>query len=101
MNTLQGLQALITEKQGLPKVGWIFVDKNFDKTSAVALLGAVFHIPENEDDEFYGEDYLASWLEIPTFLAVIELRGKQLKDPNVEDIANAAVYYLENDDFLE
>ena len=101
MKTVKGLQALIAGKQDLPKVGWIFVAKGFDKASADALIGAAFQIPEDEDDEFYGEDHLATWLEVPTFLAVLELREKHLKDPTVEDVANAAVYYIENDDFLE
>jgi hypothetical protein len=85
----------------LPKVGWIFVENGFDKTSVEALLAADFNIPENEDDEFYGEDNLLTWLEIPTFLDVIEIREKNMANPTADAIAIAAIYYLENDNFLE
>jgi hypothetical protein len=64
-------------------------------------MSAAFHIPEDEDDEFYGEDNLATWLEVPTFLSVLALRAKNIKDPTADDVAHAAIYYLENDDFLE
>ncbi|AKM03257.1 hypothetical protein [Burkholderia pyrrocinia] len=101
MKLVNGLKALILERQNLPKVGWIFVEKGFNKNSADALMIATFQIPEDEDDEFYGEDHLASWLEVPTFLAVLDLRAKNLKDPTTEDFANAAIHYLKNDDFLE
>ena len=101
MKTIKGLSALISAKKELPKVGWVFVDRGFDKTSANALLDAAFHIPEDEDDEFYGEDHLSTWLEIPTFLAILEVREKRLKNLTADDAARAAVYYLENDDFLE
>ncbi|KVS67656.1 hypothetical protein WK41_21970 [Burkholderia cepacia] len=85
----------------MPKVGWIFVDKGFNKSSAKALMSATFYIPEDEDDEFYGEDNLATWLEAPIFHSVLDVRAKNVKNPTTEDFANAAVYYLENDDFLE
>lgn len=101
LKAVSGLTALIFARSDLPKIGWIFVDKGFNKKSADALMTAIFHIPEDEDDEFYGEDHLTSWLEVPTFLAVLNVRAKNLKYPTTRDFANAAIYYLENDDFLE
>ncbi|QRR07824.1 hypothetical protein FPJ27_16435 [Burkholderia sp. MS455] len=101
MKIVNGLNALIFARSGLPKVGWIFVDKGFNKSSVDALMTATFQISEDEDDEFYGEDHLASWLEVPTFLAVLDVCGKNLKDPTIEDFANAAIHYLKSDDFLE
>lgn len=101
MRVVKGLQGLIDGKADLPKVGWIFVDKEFDKTSAISLKNATFHVPEDEDDEFFGEDNLATWLEAPTFLAVLELREKNLKAPSLDQYAEAAIHYLERDDFLE
>ncbi|KFL54102.1 hypothetical protein JM78_11385 [Burkholderia pyrrocinia] len=101
MKAVNGLEALISARRDLPKVGWIFVSKGFNKTSADALMIATFYIPEDEDDEFYGEDHLASWLEVPIFLAVLDIRAKSLKDPTTQDFASAAIHYLKNDDFLE
>ncbi|CAI8695425.1 hypothetical protein BTK96_000340 [Burkholderia pyrrocinia] len=101
MKTVSGLEALISARRDLPKVGWIFVNKGLNKASADALVAATFHIPEDEDDEFYGEDHLASWLEVPIFLAILDVRAKNIKDPAAGDFANAAIYYLKNDDFLE
>ncbi|MTK64651.1 MAG: hypothetical protein F8N15_09035 [Methanobacterium sp.] len=101
MKTAKGLRKLIEIKNNLPKVGWIFVDRNFDKTYRDPLMGVNFYIPEDDDDEFYGEDHLSTWLEIPTFLAIFEICEKRPKKPTVEDVAHAVFYYLENDDFLE
>ncbi|MCL1918914.1 MAG: hypothetical protein FWG14_11450 [Peptococcaceae bacterium] len=101
MKTVKSLQALIAARQDLPKVGWIFVDKKFDKTSVDMLIGATFHIQEDDEDEFYGEENFDTWLEAPTFLDVLELREKHLNNPTAEDYALACTHYLEMDDFLE
>ena len=101
MKTVKGLQALIAMSQDLPNVGWIFVEKGFDKTSAEALMDAVFYIQENKDEGFYGRENYATWLESPTFQDILEVRKKNMKNPSTQDVARAAIYYLEMDDFLE
>jgi hypothetical protein len=101
MKKIFGLKALLAERHNFPKSSWIFIENRSDINSIDALLVAGFSIPENEDDEFYGEDNLVTWLEVATFLDVIELREKNMKNPTPEAIANAAIYYIENDDFLE
>jgi hypothetical protein len=101
MKTLIGLKSLIAERNALPQVGWIFVERGFDKASIEALINAQFYIPENDDDEFFGEDNLATWMEAPIFVRVLRLRNKSIPTPTLEQYANAAIHYLEKDDFLE
>ncbi len=101
MRTITGIQSLAAARDSLPTTGWIFVDRDFDKDDAQGLLTARFQIAENEDEEFWGEDHLATWLEAPTFLAVLTLREKNLKAPTATDHAEAAIHYLRKDDFLE
>ncbi len=101
MKKIIGIQALLGERDTLPPTGWIFVDKDLDKTSLAALDSASFYLPEDEDDEFYGEDHLGTWLEAPTFRHVLALREKNLARPAAADYARAAIHYIEKDDFLE
>ena len=101
MKKLVGFERLLAECNALPHVGWIFVDRGFDKASVQRLLTATFYVPENDDDEFFGEDYLTTWIEAPTFQQVIRVRNRSLSEPDVGLYAEAAIHYLEADDFLE
>ncbi len=101
MKTVVGLKALIEMRNSLPNVGWIFVDTEVDKTSLSSTLQAKFYIPENDEDEFFGEDNLMTWLEAPTFSDILTLRDKNMKMPTVEQYGEAALHYLKMDDFLE
>jgi hypothetical protein len=101
MKTLVGLKKLIVERDTLPQVGWIFVERGYNKVSMEALMNAQFYIPENDDDEFFGEDNLATWMEVPIFVQVLRLRDKNIPSPTLEQYANAAIHYLESDDFIE
>lgn len=101
MKEIKGFENLLAQRAQLPKVGWIFVDEDLDKNSATALEQAIFHIPENEDDEFFGEDNLATWLESPIFLGVLDVREKRLAQPSPQQYMEAALHYIKFDDFLE
>jgi hypothetical protein len=101
MKTFNGLQALILARENLPNVGWIFVPKGFDRTSATALVNATFYVEENDADEIYGLKHYKNWLESPTFVDIMEVREKRTKKLTTEEVAQAAIYYLENDDFMD
>jgi hypothetical protein len=101
MKTYEGLTKLITARNQLPPTGWIFVDTGIPRDDASKLTAMKFYVPENDDDEFYGEDNLATWLEVGTFKSVLELREKNLAQPTVAQYAEAAVHYRVYDDFLE
>lgn len=96
-----GLASLIAARYQLPPTGWIFVDPGAPKDSATGLLAVEFYVAENDGEEFYGEDNLATWLETGTFKGVLELREKRLSQPTIDQYAEAAVHYRLNDDFLE
>jgi hypothetical protein len=101
MKEYQGLNELIAARNNLPKVGWIFVEKDFKKTVSDALLSARFFVQENDDDEIFGEEHLSTWLETRTFLSVLQNREKNINVPSALQYAEAAVHYLVEDDFLE
>lgn len=101
MKVFDGLAALIAARNQLPPTGWIFVDANAPRDDAAELPTMNFHVPENDDDAFHGEDNLATWLEIGTFKGVLELREKNIGRPTLAQYAEAAVHYRQHDDFLE
>jgi hypothetical protein len=101
MKEIFGLNALIEMRTSLPQVGWIFVDPSLDKTSLNHTLKAKFYVSENEEDDFFGEDNLMTWLEVPTFEDVLTLREKNIRSPTTEQYAQAAIHYIEMDDFLD
>jgi hypothetical protein len=101
MKTYEGLAALIAARSQLPAAGWIFVEVGSQNNAANELLRMKFYVPENDDDEFFGEDNLATWLETGIFKDVLQLREKRLTQPSVGQYAEAAVHYRTHDDFLE
>ncbi|MEV7422583.1 MULTISPECIES: hypothetical protein [unclassified Streptomyces] len=101
MKEIHGFENLLAERQRLPECGWIFVDEDLDRNSIEALEHAIFYVPENEDDEFYGEDNLAAWLECPIFLGVLDVREGTLVELSSRQAMEAALHYLKFDDFLE
>lgn len=101
MKVFHGLKALIAARHQLPPTGWIFVDLGVAADNAIALQLLKFSVPENDEDEFFGEDHLSAWLEMGTFKGVLELREKNLARPTVAQYAEAAVHYRVHDDFLE
>jgi hypothetical protein len=101
MKQYVGIQTLISARASLPHVGWIFVENDFDRDSADSLFAGNFFVPENEDDEFYGEDNLTTWLESPTFKDILEVREKTIAAPTLEQYGAAILHYLREDDFLD
>lgn len=83
MKKLNDFEQLVASKNFLPKTGWIFVDKNVDTGDPKVLSNTTFYIPENEDDEFDGEEMLSTVIEAPTFLAILKNREKiyQIQPP--------------------
>jgi hypothetical protein len=44
---------------------------------------------------------MARWIDSATLEDVVSLRVEKTGKPDLEDIARAVEYYLENDDFME
>ena len=100
MKVYRGVSELLRARAQLPEVGWLFVDKSFDVTSPIDISTKNFSIAENDVEEIAAEKSHATWLEIPTFLDLVEL--VLAKDPHAthDQIIEAAIYYLNNDTFL-
>jgi len=101
MRNIIGIKNLLENKLSLPKTGWIFTDNNVDSENPDILKIAVFYIPENEDDEFDGEDTLSTLVETPIFLAICANREKNLESPTDQQYIEALIHYLKYDDFIE
>ena len=99
MKKISGFAELLSWKEKLPDVGWIFVDKGSMPDSIEALKGAMFYLPEDDDDEFFGEDNLKTWLEAPIFRSILEIREKATGKPSLEQYMEAAIHYREYDDY--
>jgi hypothetical protein len=101
MKEYSGFAALIADRHTLPDPAWIFVDKATNTEDAESLRNATYYVPENDDDEFDGEERLSTVVECPILLDILELREKNLPNPSLDQYLEALTHYLEYDDFLE
>jgi len=101
MKKIIGIKNLLENKSSLPKTGWIFIDHNLDTEDADILKNAAFYIPENEDDEFDGEETLSTLVETPIFLAILANRERNVDRATDQQYLEALIHYLKYDDFLE
>lgn len=101
MKEYSGFTELFANRGHLPDPGWIFVDPGTSADSIESLRSATFYVPENDEDEFDGEERVQTLVEAPTFQDVVTLRAKNLPDATADQFLEALVHYLEYDDFLE
>lgn len=101
MKTCDSLAALIHARETISPYGWIFVEKNIDKRSVTGALQAQFFIQENDDDEFFGELHLATWMETPIFIQILQSCEKRMTVSTLTQYAEALVHYLVHDDFMD
>jgi hypothetical protein len=100
MRTFNSIQDLVEKLDELPDVGWLFVDKNFDCTSRTDIASKKFFLAETDDDEINGLRIYKTWLEAPTFSDIVLSRRETKPDADINEITEAAIYYLENDSFI-
>jgi hypothetical protein len=100
MITVNGISNLIAARETLPKTGWLFIEKNFDKVSPSHIAKKNFFIAENDDEEIDAEKKFNTWLEIPTFFDVLITALEENPEATPDDVIDAAIYYLENDTFM-
>ncbi|HEI8866652.1 TPA: hypothetical protein SLG40_002160 [Serratia odorifera] len=100
MKTVNGFKELLAIYKGLPKVGGFFVDEGF-VNRAEHIETARYYLAETpyEDDDM--EDDYKTWLEYPTFRAIIENKIEHNPGVGEKELLQAVVYYLENDDFQD
>ncbi|MCL2896672.1 DUF7716 domain-containing protein [Brenneria tiliae] len=98
MKTIKGFDGLLSVYKDLPKVGGFYVDEDF-LNNKDAIESSNYYLAESEDEEM--EDNYKTWLEYPTFKAIILNKLDHHPKSSKDDLLNAIIYYLENDDFLD
>jgi hypothetical protein len=100
MKVIKGFQGLLDIYENLPKVGGFYVDKNY-LCSKEFLRSANYYIPESEEEDEDMEFTHRTWLEYPLFKAIMLNKIENSPQADKDDLLEAVLYYLENDDFLD
>lgn len=100
MKTIKGFEGLLAIYKQLPKVGGFFVNKEFSNERS-AIKNSDYYLAESEEEDEDMEDDYDTWLEYPTFKAIIENKLEHHPTASNEDLLEAVMYYLEMDDFLD
>ncbi|MBX9448088.1 DUF7716 domain-containing protein [Dickeya chrysanthemi] len=101
MIVISGFDDLLKKYKDLPNVGWLYVESSFDLESKDDIKSGTYYLAENEDEEMDFEENYGTFLEAPIFTAIIE--NKFEHDPNAknDDLFDAVLFYINNDDFLD
>lgn len=100
MKYFDGLSALIDQYGNEEEEGWILLEDRSPLENASSLTTARFIVADDEDEENVLLDTHPSFLEIPTFRAVID-NERDASRTSVDDIAAASIYYLKMDTFRD
>ena len=100
MKTYDGLAALIDQYRDRQAEGWILLKSRNSLKNSTGLADATFIVADDEEEEDELLDTHASFLEIPTFRAVIA-NEREASRTSVNDIASASLHYLEQDSFRD
>ncbi|WP_416412179.1 hypothetical protein [Pantoea sp. App145] len=100
MKTIKGFDGLLSVYKDLPKVGGFYVDEDFISKKSI-IESANYYLAESEEEDDDMEDDYKTWLEYPTFKAIIQNKLEHHPKSSKDELLNAVVYYLENDDFLD
>ncbi|MBS9444434.1 DUF7716 domain-containing protein [Photorhabdus heterorhabditis] len=103
MKMINGFDSLLAIYEELPGIGGFFVDADYISNSSY-INNANYYLPdtEEEDEDMYEmEDKYKSWLEYPTFKAIINNKLEHHPNATRDELLEAVVYYLEEDDFLD
>ena len=105
MKTATGFANLLKISKNIPESeGWyIFVDSDFDDTKK-CIESANYYLTETEeedDDMDEQKDKYLAWLEYATFLDIISNKLDHHPNASEDDLIEAVIYYLEEDDFLD
>lgn len=103
MRTIKGFDGLLSELNTLPDVGWLYVDKEFNLNSTMDFINKNYYLAEIRDESFdmAENDNIKTFLESPTFCDIISNKLEHHPDASNEDLLDAVIYYLEEDDFLD
>lgn len=101
MKVINGFDALLKNYQSLPEAGWIFIDEDFDVLSKEDILKKNYYLSEDDDEGIDMEDNYSTFLESPTFKDLVINKNNHNPKSTRDEIIDAVIYYLENDDFLD
>ncbi|WP_034915749.1 hypothetical protein [Erwinia sp. 9145] len=101
MILIDGFEELLEKCGSLPDVGWLYVEESFNLNSIEDIKKRKYYIVENEDEEIDCEENYGTFLEAPIFKAIIENKLEHHPNSDKNELLNAVIYYLENDDFLD
>lgn len=101
MIVINGFDELLTKRDEIPDVGWLYVKESFDLESKKDINEGKYFIAQDEDEEIDLEEHYGTFLEAPIFKAIVENKLEHHPDSDRDDFLNAVVHYLENDDFLD
>ncbi|OCG17717.1 DUF7716 domain-containing protein [Gilliamella sp. WF3-4] len=108
MKIIEGINGLLTIYKDRPEL-WYFLFTNIKiGNKKKDIREGTFYLPEtDDDDDEMGElcnkypDKYRDWLEYQTFLDIIDNKLDHHPNATKEDLLDAIIYYLENDDFLD
>lgn len=101
MKFYEGFDGLLASYNALPDVAWIYVSRDLDVESVSGIVTAQYLIAETDsEEEVLGRRY-ATFLEAPTFVAIIENKLEHHPTSQQQEFIEAVIFYLENDDFLD
>lgn len=103
MITMKGLVNLIAYGEKIIEPRWYFVDKKFGRSSKGDISNSNYYIAENDDEEFDLEDDVKykTFLDSATFKAIIDNKFEHHPNASTDELLEAVIYYLEEDDFLD
>ena len=101
MKVYKSFADLLANVDRLPNVGWLFVDSTIDKASKGSVSSAAFYVAEDDEEEIIFEKSKRTFVECPTMLDIKAIVDKRVVKPDLDAYLEAALYYLENDDFKD
>ncbi|WP_213134045.1 DUF7716 domain-containing protein [Citrobacter sp. FP75] len=103
MKMIEGFEGLLRIYKELDVPWCFFVDTSF-RNNIDFIRTSSYYIAES-DDEFDEMDDTPNkykpWLEYQVFQAIIDNKLEHYPDASNEDLLDAVIYYLEEDDFLD
>lgn len=101
MIVINSFDELLTKRDEIPDVGWIYVEESFDLKSKKDINQEKYLIAQDKDEEIDLEENYGTFLEAPIFKAIVENKLEHHPDSDRDDFLKAVIHYLENDDFLD
>lgn len=101
MKAVSGIKALLENYLTMPDVGWIYIDKSIDLASRRAVESGIYYFAETEAEEIDFDKRLGTFVEAPIFAAIVENKLEHHPTAGYEELLDAIMHYLENDDFLD